>query len=54
MVEQRPTDTQSQPTEVPVRKGYQPTGTKVDLAKVKPPRQGTAAQKPDTQEKEPE
>ena len=54
MVEQRQTDTQSQPAEASVRKGYQPTGAKVDLSKVKPPRQGTAAQKPETQEEEPE
>ena len=54
MVEQRQTDTQSQPAETPVRKGYQPTGAKIDLSKVKPPQQGTAAQKPDTQEEEPE
>jgi hypothetical protein len=54
MVEQRQTDTQNQPAETHVRKGYQPTGSRVDLSKVKPPRQGTAAQKPDTPEKEPE
>jgi hypothetical protein len=54
MAEQRQTDTQNQPAEAPVRKGYQPTGTRVDLSQVKPPRQGTAAQKPGTPDKEPE
>ena len=54
MVEQRQTHTQSQPAETSVGKGYQPTGAKVDLSKVKPPQQGTAAQKPGAEEKEPE
>lgn len=37
---------QIDPRESPFRKGYQPTGDRVDLSKVKPPQQGTAAQKP--------
>ena len=46
MATQAQSKTQDKSQPAPLREGYQPVGAKVDLSKVKPPRQATAAHKP--------
>ena len=46
MPAQKQLKTHDKTSQVSLREGYQPTGDKVDLSRIKPPKQETAAQKP--------
>jgi len=46
MPAQKELKTEKKPSQAPLREGYQPVGARVDLSKIRPPKQETAAKKP--------